>query len=303
MDNDSSQIIRILAPAKINLFLHVTGRRDDGYHTLDSLVAFADIGDEIVFEPSVDFSFSVEGPFSDAFCAAERDESPDSSNLAVRAVWQVSSIARKTPSFKVTLVKNLPVASGIGGGSADAAAVVWELVRRWRLPREEVFISEIMNELGADIPVCLECLPVRMQGKGEVLTPVSCGLPEIPFVLVNPGKVCSTAKVFRAYGGDYKEDISFPENFKGLTDLVDFLHSCDNDLTDTALDNVPEIKKVLYELEQNDSSMISRMCGSGASCYALFDNFAQARECAKNISNRYPSWWIKAGWLNRVQRY
>ncbi|HTK85097.1 MAG TPA: 4-(cytidine 5'-diphospho)-2-C-methyl-D-erythritol kinase, partial [Patescibacteria group bacterium] len=141
-----SGTLSVFAPAKINLYLHVTGRRDDGYHLLDSLVAFADIGDRLTLAPANDFSFSAQGPFANAFTAKERDASPNSANLVVRAVWALSQAVQRPPQVRVTLTKNLPLASGLGGGSADAAAALWALLEWWSLPQQAVpELAALMN--------------------------------------------------------------------------------------------------------------------------------------------------------------
>src|SRR3989339_388717 len=183
MTNTHSQIRHIFAPAKINLFLHVTGRKDD-YHLLDSLVVFADIGDEVILEPAVDFSFEITGPFASHFRVAESDCSPNSGNLLVRAVWKMAEAARKKPDVKITLVKNLPLASGLGGSSTDAAAAIWGLLEHWRMVKHPPFLADLLLNLGADVPACLDCRPVLMRGKGEILSPIQ-EMPELPILLVN----------------------------------------------------------------------------------------------------------------------
>ncbi len=293
---------RIFAPAKINLFLHVTGRYPDGYHQLDSLVVFADIGDELVLEPSVDFSFEVSGQFAGQFSAAELDCSPNSRNLVVQAVWKMAEASRRKPGIKASLKKNLPLASGLGGGSADAAAIIWELMERWGLPRQTPFLDNLMEELGADVPACLDCRAVRVRGKGERLQPVK-EIPEMPVLLVNPGAVCKTGVVFSLFPGPFSKDIEMGDSFASKDALIEFLRGCDNDLTCTAASLVPEIEAVLSELKASKGALLSRMCGSGATCFALFDDEEEAFEAAESISFKYPLWWVRSGWINRPQRY
>lgn len=289
--------LTVLAPAKVNLYLRVTGRRDDGYHTLDSLVCFADIGDRIMVEPAAQFSFAVRGPFADGFGAAERDAGPDSRNLAVRAAWAVARAARRNLDVKITLIKNLPLASGIGGGSADAAAVVWALMEWWHLPRAGTpWLAELLLSLGADVPVCFSCQPAVMRGIGEELTPVA-GIDEMPVVLVNPGVPCATAKVFAHYARPF----SAASDMTG--DAAQFIAGQGNDLSEPAQAMVPVIGDVLAALQAQDGAWLARMSGSGATCFALFDDEAQAQAAADGLRAAHPEWWVAPGVLNRVARY
>ncbi len=292
----------IFAPAKINLFLHVTGRQSDGYHLLDSLVVFADVGDEVLLEPATDFAFDVSGPFAGQFSAAECDCSPNSGNLLVRAVWQMAEAARKKPDVKITLKKNLPLASGVGGGSADAAAAIWGLLEHWNVARQTPFLESLMMGLGADIPACLDCCPVRLKGKGDILENIE-DIPEMPIVLVNPGQACKTGMVFSLFPGPYRNEITMPDSFVNRESLIEFLRASSNDLTDTAIEIVPEIAEVLRALHESDSALVSRMCGSGSTCYALFETQEQARHCAGELCEEHPDWWVRTGWINRPQRY
>jgi 4-diphosphocytidyl-2-C-methyl-D-erythritol kinase len=292
----------IFAPAKINLFLHVTGKRSDGYHDLDSLVVFADIGDEIIIEPSVDFEFNVKGPFAGHFKVTERDCSPNSANLAVQAFWKMAGAARKKPEIKITLTKNLPLSSGLGGGSANAAAVIWGLLDLWQIPRHLPFVEELASELGADVPACIDCRPVKMTGKGEIVEPVN-DMPEIPVMLVNPGKECKTCTVFSLFPGPFKNKTDIPESFGSLDDLVSFLENCENSLVRTSIEAVSEIGDILEELKTFKGNTLSRMCGSGPTCYSLFEDIEKACVSADSLRKRHPSWWIRTGWINRPQRY
>ncbi len=166
--------LTVFAPAKINLYLHITGRRPDGYHLLNSLVAFADVGDRLSFAPANDFLFDINGPYAAAFTAADRDAGPNSSNLVVRAVRGLSEAVKRPPQVRVTLTKNLPLASGLGGGSADAAAALWGLLEWWGMNAAAVpGFDGLMRGLGADVPACLSCGPQWVGGTGENLYPGS----------------------------------------------------------------------------------------------------------------------------------
>jgi len=299
-----SKSLTVFAPAKINLFLHITGRLENNYHTLQSLVAFADIGDVLRLTPASGFSFNIQGPYAQAFSAADRKAGPDSSNLVVRAVWELARAVERDPQVAITLTKNLPLASGVGGGSADAAAAMWGMMELWGLsPQALPHLGPIMTKLGADIPACFECRPVMMEGIGDILSPVAMD-EEIPVVLVNPQKFCPTADVFKGWDGAFAEPVNnMLENITSRDDLVGFLKAHDNVLTHAAVKIVPEIAFVLDALAHQQGCMLSRMSGSGATCFGLFSDQDSAMQAAENIAMRHPTWWVRAGLLNRPERY
>jgi 4-diphosphocytidyl-2-C-methyl-D-erythritol kinase len=297
-----TRTVTVFAPAKINLYLHVTGRRGDGYHLLDSLVAFADIGDRVSFAPANDFSFDIQGPYAAAFPAGERDASSRSSNLAVRAVWALSRALHLPPRTRMTLTKNLPLASGLGGGSADAAAALWGLMEWWGVDAAAVpGLDGLMRGLGADVPACLSCGPQWVAGAGEKLTPAA--LPEIPVVLVNPGRLCRTADVFAGFGGDFGAMAEKPGVMDDGGSVIAFLAAQDNMLTRAAVNLVPEISSARAALEKQPGCRLARMSGSGATCFGLFDAEEAAVVAAENILTKNPRWWVRAGTLNRPERY
>lgn len=302
MSEIETRLLSVFAPAKINLYLHVTGRLDNGYHLLDSLVAFADIGDEISIEPAHEFQFSIEGPYANAFGPKDRDHSPDSSNLAVQAVWHLARAAQKVPNVRVKLTKNLPLASGIGGGSSDAAAVIWGLLEWWKIPKRVHYVQGIMTRLGADVPVCLNCRPARVRGIGDILDPAPA-LAEISVVLINPGKPCITSEVFSRFAGKFREPVAFAAGLEKTEALVSFLKQQDNDLLRPALEVVPEIGNILTALEAQEGCLFVRMSGSGATCFGLFENEMFAMMAARDLAQDNPDWWVKRGWLNRPERY
>lgn len=302
MSSTQTKLLTIFAPAKINLYLHVTGRLDNGYHTLDSLVVFADIGDRVEIEPAPDFEFRVRGPFAGGFGPKEMDASPHSSNLIVQAAWALARAAQKVPNIRATLTKNLPLASGLGGGSADAAAILWGLLEWWGLSSQAHYLPGLMSRLGADVPVCLPCKPARIRGIGDVLDPVP-PMPEIPVVLVHPGKPCPTATVFSHFTGSFKEPQPMPENMENFGELISFLKKQGNDLYEPARQSVPEIDNVLNALNARKGCALARLSGSGATCFGLFETEAAAQAAAKAIAAENPDWWVKAGWINRPERY
>ncbi|MBI4030917.1 MAG: 4-(cytidine 5'-diphospho)-2-C-methyl-D-erythritol kinase [Proteobacteria bacterium] len=295
--------LTVFAPAKINLYLHVTGWRDDGYHSLDSLAVFADVGDKIRIETAADFSFLIKGPYASSFDAAGRDASPDSANLAVRAAWAVARAVRKDLRVRLTLEKNLPPASGIGGGSADAAAVIWGLMEWWDYtPQGAVFLPDATAALGADVPVCFACRPTVMRGIGDMLEPAP-DMAEIPAVLVNPGRLCPTAEVFRKFDGDFRANATVPEALDGFENLLDFLVEQENSLTPAAVAAVPEIAFILEDMEAQAGCHLARMSGSGATCFGLFRESVEAQAAAEAVALNHPEWWVRAVTLNRVERY
>ncbi|MCB9979127.1 MAG: 4-(cytidine 5'-diphospho)-2-C-methyl-D-erythritol kinase [Rhodospirillales bacterium] len=295
----------IFAPAKVNLFLHVTGRRPDGHHLLDSLVTFADIGDRIRFDPAPDFSFAVEGPFGGAFVADEKACGPESKNLAVQAVRKMAEKTGRTPRFRLTLTKNLPLGAGLGGGSSDAAAVLWGLMDLWNIPAHAPFLPDLMINLGADVPVCVSARPAMVGGIGEVLRPAP-DLPEIPVVLVWPGRGSNTAKTFKAFRNSdrpFRETTPLPASLNTMGDVVDFLETTGNDLLESACVQVPEIQESLKALKNEPGCALVRMTGSGSACFGLFTREEDASAAALSLARTFPRAWIRSGWLGRTERY
>lgn len=292
----------IFAPAKINLFLHITGQTHDAYHTLDSLVSFADIGDNITLSPSPSFSFEIRGPFANGFSAEDKGSTINSGNLVVKAARALSQIADKSLNVKIILEKNLPLTSGLGGGSADAAATLWGLQDFWDLPRNTDYLMPLMRKLGADIPVCMLSAPTLMRGIGDQLSSAPA-MPEIPIVLVAPNEACSTKDVFLKHDRSFQNPVDLPKTFSSVQNLVNTLRGLDNDLTDAAIDLVPGIANVLNALEQQSTCLLARMSGSGASCFGIFESEKQAEKAAHAIQTDNPDWWVSTAWLNRVERY
>lgn len=270
---------REAAPAKINLTLHVTGQRADGYHLLDSLVVFAACGDSLTARPAPELALLVTGPE-----ARGLDAGPG--NL----VWRAAQLMG-APNLALALDKTLPVASGIGGGSADAAACLRLLARLTGKPLPGH--TDLLT-LGADVPVCLTPQPCRMQGVGEVVQPLpTC--PEFWLVLVNPRIAASTPQVFRALQQRQKSAMegSLPD-WPDAATLFDWLHQQRNDLQAPAMVLVPEIEQVLGMLADTTGCALARMSGSGATCFGLYAQQADAQAAAKVISDAQPGWWVVA---------
>lgn len=273
------------APAKVNLFLHVLGRRADGYHLLDSLAVFAGIGDEVRAEAAEDLSLVVEGDN-----AATLQAEPD--NLVLRAARRLAEVAGIAPRARLVLTKRLPVASGIGGGSADAAATLRLLVRLWKLGEMTAAeLSALAATLGGDVPVCLASRPARMRGGGEKLDPAPA-LPSFGLLLVNPGTPIATADVFRARHGPFSAEARLPAAWPDAAAMAGDLARLANDLESTAATLCPPVIEVLRALRSRPDCLLARMSGSGATCFALFADPAQAQAAAAGLPT---AWWNWAG--------
>jgi 4-diphosphocytidyl-2-C-methyl-D-erythritol kinase len=272
------------APAKINLTLRVIGRRADGYHELESLVAFADVGDAVSFTPAASTSLVVGGPFG-GVCGKAED------NLVLKAA---AALAARVPGLRggtFGLDKTLPVAAGIGGGSSDAAAALRLLARENGLALDDQRLMAAALAVGADVPVCVAAKACVMRGIGELLSaPLS--LPRLPAVLVNPGVATATRDVFRAFAGMHGD--ARPLGEVPQAGLVDFLAAHGNDLTAAAIACVPPIGDVLDTLGALKDVRLARMSGSGSTCFAVFDTAAAASAAAEALTIARPDWWVAA---------
>jgi 4-diphosphocytidyl-2-C-methyl-D-erythritol kinase len=312
------------ALAKINLYLHVTAKRDDGYHELDSLVVFADIGDTVTASPASSLSLTIDGPFSGKLDGDAND------NLVLQAARtlgaHVGVRAGVQTGAQLHLNKVLPVASGIGGGSADAAATLRVLMDLWdlELPDEHIrhaaaqmaeekdtvraletlfkvwrddldtdMLLAVALQLGADVPVCLEGRAVFIGGIGEQLD-LAPHLPPAWLVLANPGVELSTPTVFKARSGDFSKPQRFHNDPKDAAHLAALLAERGNDLTAPALELAPEIGETLAALESQDGALLTRMSGSGATCFALFSDAKTAAAAAARLQAAHPAWWVTA---------
>ena len=285
-------MVRVFAPAKINLTLHITGQRDDGYHELDSLVTFATVGDELYLTEAGVFSLTVEGPEAEGVPA-------DMNNLAMKAA-QMAGAGREAA---ITLTKNLPSSSGIGGGSADAAAA-WRGMLVLGEPGDtqadtQYLMPDITLEtqaralaaLGADVPMCMASQPLRAQGIGERLT--FHPLPPLFAVLVNPRVPVSTPQVFAALAS--KTNGPMPEtlpDFQTTAALIDWLKTQRNDLEAPAIEFAPQIGEVLNRLATLENLGLARMSGSGATCFALFETEDDAKAAASELYHERSDWWV-----------
>jgi len=287
------------ARAKVNLTLQVYGRRTDGFHDLESVVAFADCADRLTLSPGSDLDLKMSGPLAQA-CGDTSD------NLVLKAA---RLLAERVPDMKAgsfSLDKALPVAAGIGGGSADAAAALRLLSQLNGLALDDPRIVEVAKLTGADVPVCVNSLGCVMTGVGETLQPLS--LPTMPCVMVNPGVPVATKDVFKALGlrngellvgaTDVLLQDRWPDAKASLEDWVEALAASSNDLEAPAMRVQPVIGEVIAALNATNGAWLARMSGSGATCFAIYENTAEAGRAAEKLRRDHPGWWVHAGTLS-----
>ncbi|WP_420327809.1 4-(cytidine 5'-diphospho)-2-C-methyl-D-erythritol kinase [Mameliella sp.] len=270
----TAQAIEVFAPAKINLTLHVTGQRADGYHLLDSLVMFADVGDRVTVARAEEMSLRVTGPMAPGV-------PDDARNLC----WKAAEVFGEPVA--ITLDKCLPAAAGIGGGSSDAAAVLRGMERLFDRPSG---VSAL--DLGADVPVCMTAQAARMQGIGEKVTPL--GMPPFPALLVNPRVEVATPAVFRALRRKDNGAMAPMPEAGGASAAIEWVSGQRNDLQAPAVAVQPVISEVLERLENLAGVRLARMSGSGATCFALFDTRAAADSAGATLSSARPDWWVRS---------
>ena len=285
--------------AKVNLTLRVVGRRVDGYHDLESVVAFADCADRLSLLPGSKLELKTAGPLAEA--CGEVDD-----NLVLKAA---RLLAERVPGLKTgtfTLTKTLPVAAGIGGGSADAAAALRLLARANGLATDDARLFEVAQLTGADVPVCVASRACVMTGVGESLLPLA--LPKLPCVLVNPRVAVATKDVFTALGlrsgellvgfADVLQAMVWPEAGASLEEWVEAFAASSNDLEAPAMRIQPVIGEVISALNATDGAWLARMSGSGATCFAIYENTAEAGRAAEKLRRDHPQWWVHAGTLS-----
>jgi 4-diphosphocytidyl-2-C-methyl-D-erythritol kinase len=275
--------IKEAASAKINLFLHVGDKRADGFHPLQSLAVFTKLSDALALEAAPGLSLTVEGPFA-------RGLDGESDNLVLRAakVLQENTLA----GARLVLTKNLPVASGIGGGSADAAAALRGLRKLWNLKTDDAALQDIAVALGSDIPVCLDSAPAFMEGRGEILRSAE-SMPRVPMLLVNPGVAVPTREVFAGLTERSGVEMALPRcRFGDTADLLRFLDTTRNDLEIPARTLQPVIGEVLGSIAALPGALLARMSGSGATCFGIFADDDCCRRAAEILKSAMPGWWI-----------
>jgi 4-diphosphocytidyl-2-C-methyl-D-erythritol kinase len=285
--------------AKVNLTLRVFGRRVDGYHDLESVVAFADCADRLTLTPGPELNLTTTGPLA-SHCGVATD------NLVLKAARLLAERVPNLKSGHFTLDKVLPVAAGIGGGSADAAAALRLLARLNDLEMDDPRLHEVALLTGADVPVCLASRACDMTGVGDTL--VALNLPKMPCVMVNPRLPVATKDVFQALGlrngellvgaTDVFRGTAWPEDGASLEDWVEVLAAGSNDLEAPAARIQPVIGKVLAALNATNGAWLARMSGSGATCFAIYENTAEAQRAAQKLQGDHPGWWVHAGVLS-----
>ena len=275
-----------LAPAKVNLTLEIRGKRPDGYHELESLVLFADFGDTVEYRPGGAFSLSMTGPFAAAL---------QGDNLLERAVRAYAELTQCEPGGTFHLAKHLPVAAGLGGGSADAAAALRILAARGE-PVERAALVAAAAGIGADVPCCLSARAAIMTGIGDELHPLAAFAP-VPAVMINPMMPLATSSVFRELGAQPLAAPPAPPlipRFAGVADLAAYASARGNDLETPARRLLPVIGDVLAVLGAAPGALLSRLSGSGPTCFALFTSDTEARTAAEAIARDRPHWWVRA---------
>lgn len=280
------------APAKINLYLHVTGRRDDGYHLLDSLIVFADIGDHITVRPSPEFKFTIDGPYATLLKNLDCAYDEGSTNLVVRAAYALAKVLAKPLDVHIHLSKHIPLGAGLGGGSSDAAATIHALCQYWNIEPDFDTLLPILINLGADVPGCYLGCTARMQGIGEHITPMIT-FPEIHSVLIYPNCASNTSQVFKNFLQDFTPQMNCPDEFKDFQILIQFLKTTHNDLYHAACKNTPVITEAIEALELQISCVLARMSGSGSACFGIFMSAEAAKKAANAIQKIYPEWWVR----------
>ena len=274
-----------IAPAKLNLFLNVADRRADGFYNLESLVVFCAHGDELMLTPAPALELAWQGPF-----AHQRPQH----DLLLETATQFGRATGQTPKFRITLTKNLPSGAGLGGASSDAATLLLALNEIWELHWPLEKLADWAIRLGSDVPVCLYRQPMRVEGRGERLTPLP-PLPTLPLVLLNCGMPVPTADVFAAYRQPPAPlpQLSWPD-FKNLTQggLIKMLKTQRNDLTAAAQAQCPDIGDALTTLAAQPGCLLSRMSGSGATCFGIFKTAEEAQQATTEIAAWQPGWWL-----------
>lgn len=278
--------LRIEAPAKINLYLHVLGRREDGYHRLDSLIAFAAVHDVVTARRAAALELGIDGPFADAL-------PPGADNLVMRAARALAEAGGVTAGAAITLTKNLPVAAGIGGGSADAAAALIALDALWGTNLGPDALAAIGLGLGADVPACLRGETLYVGGIGDDIAP-GPALPAAGLLLVNPDVALSTAAVFRQFGDAFSPADRLTEPVPDAAALAAALVRRRNDLTRPASALVPVIAETLAALKAEESCLLARLSGSGPTCFGLYADEAAAVRAGRAIAAGRPGWWVHA---------
>lgn len=282
------------APAKINLTLRVIGRREDGYHTLESLVAFAELADTLTLQPGPAHTLDISGPFGPA-CGAAAD------NLVLKALNALRERVSELKTGHFSLEKNIPVAAGLGGGSSDAAAALRLLALSNDLALSDPRLAEVAGATGADVPVCLDPRTRVMRGVGDELS-VALDFPPLPALLVNPGVPLATREVFAKFDAGRAGQKPLGDLPKSLDAAMAFLGSYGNDLTPAAIACQPEVAAVIERLQAVPGVRLVRMSGSGPTCFALFNSAGEAAATARLLATECRDWWVCPTMLGSLEK-
>ena len=274
--------VTVAAPAKINLYLHVVGRRADGFHLLDTLMVFTELADTVVAAPAHTLSLTVDGPFADLL-----PEDPEE-NLVLRAARALAEAAGIEPKAAIRLTKVLPVAAGLGSGSSDAAATLKALAALWGLAEGAVDLKEVGFSIGSDIPACIHGRSAFVGGRGEDIEDAPA-MPAANVLLVNPRVQLATASVFEARRGGFSPEARFGDAPADVRALATLLYDRTNDLTESAISLAPVVRDVLDTIDSAAGCRLARMSGSGATCFGLFDDAETAARAAETAASR--DWW------------
>ncbi len=271
--------------AKINLALHVTGIQADGYHALDSIVVFTDVFDRLFFKPSLKNVVTMTGEFSGSI------------NVKENSILQALKLFGNglTDGFSINLEKNLPIGAGLGGGSADAAAVIRFITNN---SKHLMPSFEVLSKIGADIPACVLSVASRVRGIGEIVRPLDMSEINLWVVLVNPGIFVSTGSIFEEVTEKHNQPLESFIDLSSTDKFVDYLKRQRNDLQTIAIKKHPEINKVLATIEETEDVLLSRMSGSGSTCFGLYRNQDIAKKAVTYISKKSDKWWIKFSKIN-----
>lgn len=276
--------IRIPAPAKLNLFLHITGKRADGFHLLESLTFFTEFGDSVEVSEASALSLTITGPFADNI---------EGDNLVLRAARLLQQQAGIKTGAAITLHKHIPVSAGLGGGSADAAATLIALQRLWKLSPDAATLHSIALQLGSDVPACLLGAPGWMTGTGDHVRALH--LPQGAWlVLVNPLQPLLTATVFRNWKGSFTAPVTVPPGWENTASLAIWAAGQSNALEAPARALMPAIDEILASIAATGHCLLARMSGSGATCFGLYDNETSATKAATQLKASHPHWWVTA---------
>jgi len=283
--------MRVSANAKLNLLLHVTGKRADGYHLLDSLVAFCAFGDSLDIHEAESLSLEITGEFAPQL-------SNDENNLVLRAARLIAKHGKKEIGARMVLHKNIPVGAGLGGGSCDAAAAIRGLQQFWQLSLTHDQQLKIAQDLGSDVMVCVEQVPAWISGVGDLVSPVRL-LEDVAIILVNPKQPLLTADVYRAFAGNFSAVTEKIYTIQNTQELLGLIAPLKNDLQPAAMQLMPKIKNMLKVLSDASGYQLARMTGSGATCFGIFSSQKMADEEAERIKQNHPDWWVVSTYLMR----